>query len=326
MSDRVDLPTLLLLKLLAVLIVLVGSCAVSANRAPHLAARDILYAPVAPVIDGNGDDLSWLLAPWRRLEYLIAGSAAAAEDFSGRYKLLWREEGLYLLLEIRDDIHYDAHPDPTDSYWNDDCVEVFIDENASGGEHTRSHNAFAYHVALDGQVVDIGTNGLAQTYNQHIRSRWQREQDLTTWELSVRIFPDTYVDVVDDGREKAASLAPEGGDNAGEGESTNVVSPDGGTGENSAQKLQAGRQMGFMLAYCDNDKSAKREHFYGSVFIPGEDKNVGWKVADVFERIRLAPPPRELPAKKPQQASPVHADAEQPFSIEATKNLPVNNE
>ena len=41
-------------------------------------------------------------------------------------------------------------------YWDDDTLEVFIDEVASGGEHTYSHNAFGYHIALVGNAVDLG--------------------------------------------------------------------------------------------------------------------------------------------------------------------------
>ena len=34
--------------------------------------------------------------------------------------------------------------------------EIFIDEDNSGGNHQFNFNAFAYHIALDNQAVDIG--------------------------------------------------------------------------------------------------------------------------------------------------------------------------
>ena len=49
----------------------------------------------------------------------------------------------------------DQHADPKYFYWDDDCLEIFIDEDAFGGDHEFNYNAFAYNVALDNQIVDI---------------------------------------------------------------------------------------------------------------------------------------------------------------------------
>ena len=49
------------------------------------------------------------------------------------------------------------------------------------------------------------------------------------------------------------------------------------------RNLQAGEEIGFMVAYCDNDQSEEREHFIGSNPIPGEDKNRGWIDAGIFK-------------------------------------------
>ena len=53
--------------------------------------------------------------------------------------------------------------------------------------------------------------------------------------------------------------------------------------------LTAGKTMGFMLAYCDNDGSDEREHFIGSHDIEpvDGDKNLGYIDASVFGTIRL---------------------------------------
>ena len=60
--------------------------------------------------------------------------------------------------------------------------------------------------------------------------------------------------------------------------------------ENNSVKpvqLSAGKNVGFALAYCDNDTSKTRENFIGSVYVPGEDKNQGWINADIFGTLHL---------------------------------------
>lgn len=58
---------------------------------------------------------------------------------------------------------------------------------------------------------------------------------------------------------------------------------------NTPVKLVKGKHIGFMLAYCDNDGSASREHFIGSTVIKpiNGDKNLGYKTADVFQKYQL---------------------------------------
>lgn len=216
-------------------------------------------------IDGSGSEGSWGKAVWQPMTELILGSKPAPEDFSGKFKLLWDEDFLYLLAHIQDDVLFDQNPDPLVAYWDDDCLEVFLDEDASGGEHQFNHNAFAYHVALDNQVVDIGIGSADQParfilLNEHITSRWQRSSEppyALTWELAIRVYDDSF-----DERKRS------------------IQQP---------VQLVKGKKMGFMLAYCDNDGSQHREHFVGSHAIEpvGGDKNLGYKTADVFGVIEL---------------------------------------
>ena len=175
-------------------------------------------------------------------------------DFTGRYKLAWDENNLYILAEITDDTLVDTHPDGLVKYWDDDCLEIFVDEDASGGEHQYSYNAFAYHIALDGKVVDIAPDKSFQYYNDHCTTRRTTEGKVSTWEVAMKIF---------DGNKYT----------------------DGG--ENIPKLLQSGKKMGFMLAYCDNDKSVERENFVGNMAIAGEDKNQGYKNASVFGILEL---------------------------------------
>jgi hypothetical protein len=210
-------------------------------------------AVTAPVIDGIPDDSAWQRGDWYPVNYRWLGPAYSAEDFQGRFKLAWTDERLYVLFEFVDDVLFDQYADPLVQYWDDDTLEVFIDEDGSGGNHQYNHNAFAYHVALDNQAIDIGTDRRARDYNHHVESRWRRHGDTVIWEVGIAIYPDSYGD----------------------------ESPG-----NRPVRLHAGKIMGFMLAYCDNDGSELRENFIGSEDIQGK-KDRGWIDADTFGRLEL---------------------------------------
>ena len=143
----------------------------------HLAGRSTYVAPkaeIAPSIDGRATDSAWLLAEWRPLDKNWLGPAYDTADFSGRYKIVWAKNRLYILGEFVDDVLYDGHRDPLLQYWDDDCLEIFLDEDYSGGDHQFNHNAFAYHVSLDNQAIDIGNRQMPQNYSHHVESRWQQ--------------------------------------------------------------------------------------------------------------------------------------------------------
>ncbi|WP_439153341.1 DUF6265 family protein [Winogradskyella sp.] len=210
-------------------------------------------AKAKPIIDGIADDAIWSSKIWLPIDQLWLGDAYTAEDFKGRYKLAWSHEALYLLAKIKDDKLVDNHEDPLKAWWDDDCLEIFIDEDNSGGKHQYNHNAFAYHVALDGNVVDISTEKKGKFYNSHIESKRVTKGNTSIWEVKISLFDDSYSD----------------------------------DGENTPIKLQPGKVVGFALAYCDNDTSEHRENFIGSVFVPGENKNRGWIDANIFGTLRL---------------------------------------
>ncbi|WP_340063721.1 sugar-binding protein [Ascidiimonas aurantiaca] len=207
----------------------------------------------APVIDGNSEDNVWEQVSWLPLDQRWLGKPYLATDFKGRYKLTWTPEALYLLVEITDDVLFDQYKDPLYLWWDDDCIEIFIDEDNSGGEHQFNHNAFAYHIALDGNVVDLGADKKPHLYNEHITSKRITHNTVSIWELKVYIYDDTFKD----------------------GKTSNPA------------RLYPTKKIGFTLAYCDNDRSEERENFIGSVYIPGEDKNQGWVNAHVFGTLNL---------------------------------------
>ena len=223
----------------------------------HAVDRSQYGAPkavLAPVVDGVADESVWSRAEWQELDHLWLGPEYTADDFQGRYKIVWNGTKIYVLAEIVDDTLIDTHRDPLIQYWDDDCLEIFIDEDFSGGDHQFNHNAFAYHVSLDNQTIDIGTNKQAQFYSHHVESRWKQQGNKLVWELAIDIYSDAYVD---------------------------------GSDENTPLTLSAGKLMGLMIAYCDNDGSELRENFIGSESVPSGPKDRGWIDAGLFGELIL---------------------------------------
>lgn len=226
--------------------------------------EQVYKAPHPPQIDGAVDPL-WRDYNWRALDFVILGEAPSASDFSGRFKLTWDEQYLYLLAEITDDVLSDTHPNPTEKYWDDDCLEIFLDPDASGGDHQYNHSAFAYHLALDGHAVDIDL--APETFilfDHHVKNAWQRDAQppyAITWEARIGFYNE---------------------------DNTTTPIP-----------LTAQHVFGFMLAYCDADGQGTREHFVGSTPIEAidGDKNLGYKTADVFAKMQLNP---SIPQSKKQ--------------------------
>ncbi|WP_371378592.1 sugar-binding protein [Thalassotalea aquiviva] len=224
----------------------------------------VYKANEAMTIDGQLTETVWQNTPWLPIDKPIIGGMPDANDFQGRYKLSWDQQYLYLAAEIKDNILFDQHRDPTYMYWDDDCLEIFVDEDNSGGDHQFNFNAFAYHIGLDNQVADIGPN-LADgstnfiLLNDHIKSAWKAQhgqENTLHWEVAIAIYDDTF----------ALNKA-----------------------DNKPVTLTADKTLGFMLAYCDNDGSQYREHFIGNLDIKplNGDKNLGYKDASVFAPIRL---------------------------------------
>jgi len=227
------------------------------DHGTHLEDRTEYRAPMAstdPVIDGVADEAIWADAPWQELKYRWLGPEYSADDFHGRFKVVWTPRRIYILGEFVDDVLRDTHHDPLVQYWDDDCLEIFIDEDYSGGEHHFNHNAFAYHFALDNQAIDIGTDKQPHSYSHHVESQWKQHEGGMTWELAIDIYTDAYVD---------------------------------GSDENTPVRLSPGKLMGLMVAYCDNDASEIRENFIGSESVPFGPKDRGYIDAGLFGALIL---------------------------------------
>ena len=223
------------------------------NTKPFKIPTEIAKTTTKITIDGQANEPIWQNVDWLPIDQLWLGEPFSEEDFSGRYKLTWAEDALYLLAEITDDVILDEESDPLKSWWDDDCLEIFIDENNSGGDHQYNHNAFAYHVALDGNVVDMATDKTGKLYNSHVASKRITTGNVSLWEVKILLYDDSYSD---ESGGKPVKLIPH-------------------------------KKIGFALAYCDNDSSAHRENFIGSSNNKGFKQDLGWKNADVFETIIL---------------------------------------
>tara|TARA_R110002111_G_scaffold99207_6_gene153374 strand:- start:10058 stop:10849 length:792 start_codon:yes stop_codon:yes gene_type:complete len=215
--------------------------------------RQVYKSKTAITIDGVANDSAWAKSTWYALDQVWLGDSLTEDDYSGRFKLSWTDDALYILAEIKDDTLIDKIEDPLERWWDDDCLEIFIDEDNSGGEHQFNHNAFAYHIALDGNVVDMSTEKTGKLYNSHIESKNITIGNTTIWEVKMSLYDDSYND----------------------------------HGENTPVNLSSNKKIGFAIAYCDNDNSLERENFIGSIPVEGEDKNRGWIDANIFGTLQL---------------------------------------
>ena len=238
-------------------LLLAPGIAAAADSAAHLPDRSVYHAPIAtlaPKIDGVASDSAWSDARWHSIDHRWLGPEHSPDDFAGRFKVVWTGDRLYLLVELIDDILFDSHRDPLVQYWDDDCLEIFLDEDHSGGNHQFNHNAFAYHLSLDNRAIDIGTDETARDYTHHVDSRWRQEGNRIIWEVAIDVYTDDYVDDSD---------------------------------SNRPVTLRAGKRMGLMVAYCDNDGSELRENFVGSESVPTGPKDRGWIDAGLFGTLIL---------------------------------------
>lgn len=209
------------------------------------------HTAVAPAVDGIADEPCWDMVEWFPIdvEWFSNAPACPPEDFSGRFKAVWTTDRFYLLVEIIDDTLVEYNADPLYKYWEDDCLEIFIDEDRSGGNHKYNHQSFAYHIsAITRNIVDLDIDAKPKLFNHHADVAIVRQGNTYTWEIGLLIFGDNYVYGM----------------------------------ENTPLTLYAGKEMGLSLAYCDNDGTG-RENFIGTE--PGGLDS--WIDASLFGKVTL---------------------------------------
>ena len=220
------------------------------------------------------------------------GTTVESKDFSGRFKILWSSSQslLYFLVEITDDVFVDGYHYPDKDYFHYDILEIFIDEDKSGGLHVfdnnqkwgkNAENAFSYHIIpevsqlKDGDPIrsfyafDIaGSNWndiIFPNYKDHVPEfTLIKNGNQYVWEFSLALYDETY---------------------------------DHSNPEISRVKLEAGKLIGLTVAYCDNDENdGERDSFFANVSgdasklsIENGKKiyNEAWKSADNYGSLIL---------------------------------------
>ena len=211
------------------------------------------YQAKTPVtVDGQATEECWTNAEWHAIDQVWIPWAVKMKegDFKGRFKVAWDELYLYVLVEVVDDSLSDDHTNPLQNWWDDDCLEVFIDENRSKGDHERNCNAFAYHVSLTYDAVDLNASGSGVNYKNNLKVDMDTiGTDTYLWEFAIKNYSASF----------------------------NISNP-----EASRVKLETGKKMGFAIAYCDNDETKARENFIGSMVMTQATANDMYKNADHF--------------------------------------------
>ena len=230
------------------------------------------FALSAPKIDGNTSDAAWLRVGWSPMNSNWLSNAEArtnAADFTGNFKFLYSGSKLYFLAEITDDkLMTSTNADPTWKYPSFDCLEVFVDEDKSGGDHTFNNNAFAYHLTQSLHAVDLGTisgDYSGKIYDKNVTYTMKSiGSNKYVWEGAITIYGPTF---------------------------------DLNAATNTPVALSPGKIMGVSVAYCDNDGDVNaadptRDHFYSGNDIPaslivGGNKNIAWQNASAFGTLFL---------------------------------------
>lgn len=249
-----------------------------------------------PVIDGKFNDECWNTIQWQPIDqtWIPYGDTVSKKDYSGEYKILWSKKTnlLYFVVRITDDVfvdgyRYDSDPKKGDFYYDHDMLEVFIDEDHSGGMHvfdgeneigkewgTNSTNAFSYHMILDSPREDKTSHSFVAcdlagkswdnysiaNYAGHFNSfALHKNGNEYIWEFSIKVYSDSYKEH---------------------------------NKEKSRVQLGGNKLMGISLAYCDNDDQNEipktRDNFFGSVAVQKNANNDHWKNADGYCKVILS--------------------------------------
>ncbi len=115
----------------------------------------IPYADTAITVDGTaGDGEAWSLASWEPLYYYDGSSRTGT--FSARFKALWREDGLYFLVDVTD-----AEVDIRGAEWYNDIVRLFVEESGAGSGTTENGG---YKKSTNMAAGNIGSLQTANPY------------------------------------------------------------------------------------------------------------------------------------------------------------------
>ncbi len=98
-------------------------------------------------IDAEIDDI------WKNIEAHDLTIKSNPSDTTGKVKILWDEDALYVLAEIKDNCLNKDHHDS----WEQDSFEIFVDEN-NGKTDTYEDDDCQYRINYDNELAYNGTN------------------------------------------------------------------------------------------------------------------------------------------------------------------------
>jgi hypothetical protein len=185
------------------------------------------------------------------MNYIWMGNKVDSTDYHGRFKLAWDHQYLYILVEVIDDYIHPTLKNGLENFWKGDYVEVFIDEDKSGGNHKFNHQAFAYHVSTEGHSIDQSIAQKPVFFDNHIEVKRSQEGTKHLWEMAIKLFDKEF---------------------------------DENTTNNIPVKIFPQKNIEFSIAYGDNDGTNSRENFMGSKKTDGNNNDDGIN-SDVFGRI-----------------------------------------
>ena len=211
------------------------------------------HKSISPIkIDGCSNDATWSSLTWYDMNYLWMGNRVDSMDYHGRFKLSWDSHYLYILVEVIDDKLNPTLGNGLENYWKGDYVEVFIDEDKSGGIHKYNHQAFAYHVSTEGHAIDKNMSKETVFFDDHVDVERSQEGNRHLWEMAIKLFDKQFI-------ENAA--------------------------ENIPAEIVNQKSIGFSIAYGDNDGNNSRENFMGSKKTHGHNNDEGYINSSVFGSI-----------------------------------------
>lgn len=112
-----------------------------------------------PTIDGSVDS-AWGNATPYSIENVVVGAVHGSQDFSGTWRALWDSSNIYYLVEITDN---SLKNNSGSSWWDDDCVEIMIDADNSGGSTYDGINDFQYGFRWNDSTVHVGSYSVDDT-------------------------------------------------------------------------------------------------------------------------------------------------------------------
>ena len=132
----------------------VGTDALTIRVNPNfsVSAPAIYFTHSAPSIDEIIEP-TWLYTPGMEINNVTVGSRTA--DFDAQWRALYDFTNLYILVEVND---HTLVNDSNNEWYNDDCVEIFIDGDNSSGSMYDGVNDFQFGFRWADEEIKIGNN------------------------------------------------------------------------------------------------------------------------------------------------------------------------